>query len=259
MVHCTLLYLYPTLILSPIHTHAPTSNTRRPLLLVFPGRSGKHRTGALVGCLRMLQQWSLVDACEEYVNYTFHKQRMVDKQFIERFDPRAMATLMPPPSHLPPWILPTCVLNVSALEAGIRDGLITPEQAAEGIPVPAIVRGPDEPGFDPVKKAGGGGGGVGGEEGGDKASLSKPPPCVCRTPLALALRVPLSITPLVGGLVALVFHRVEGGGGEEAEVKRPFVLNEAPWTCCEAGLGLGTCDTGKESCTGCPTCSAEKK
>lgn len=94
-----------------------------------------------------------------------------------------------------------------------------------------------------------------GEEGVDKPLPSKPPPCVCRTPLALALRVPLMVSPLVGGLVALVFQRVPEGEEEAGKA----LSTQAPWTCCDPGLGLGTCDPDRDMCTGCPTCSAEKK
>jgi len=189
----------------------------------------------------MLQRWNLVEACEEYSNYTFYKQRFVDKQFIERFDPRAMAPLMPPPHRLPPWLLPSCVEHVSALEAAIRDGLITPERADEGLRVPAIVRGPDEPDFGKEKRDPP----VGGSEGGLRCD------CICTTPLALSLRRPMSVKPLVGGLFAIVF----GKNGVFVDVR-----NISPWTCSEDSPGLNSCDPSKElSCTTCPTCSVEKK
>jgi tyrosine-protein phosphatase SIW14 len=79
-------------------------------------RSGKHRTGALVGCLRMLQAWSVDEACTEYVIYCRHKQREVDKQYIERFDPRRVAPLLPPTEHLVPWLSPDCCTKPSAWE-----------------------------------------------------------------------------------------------------------------------------------------------
>ena len=46
---------------------------------------GKHRTGCLVGCLRKVQQWSLVAIFEEYRRFAGNKARVVDQQFIERF------------------------------------------------------------------------------------------------------------------------------------------------------------------------------
>lgn len=127
-------------------------------------RSGKHRTGALVGCLRMvrlpgattfcylsnfgyahrcatlgrwanaypveprnstlcelgfclqLQHWDLEAACSEYVDYCQHKQREVDKQYIERFDPRTLADVVPPPEHRPSWLPADCTAFSSRYE-----------------------------------------------------------------------------------------------------------------------------------------------
>lgn len=45
---------------------------------------GKHRTGVLVGCLRKVQQWSLVSIFDEYRRFAGSKARTVDQQFIER-------------------------------------------------------------------------------------------------------------------------------------------------------------------------------
>jgi len=49
-------------------------------------RSGKHRTGAIIGCLRRLQGATAQQAAEEYQRYATPKQRAVDTVFIERFD-----------------------------------------------------------------------------------------------------------------------------------------------------------------------------
>ena len=76
--------------------------------LVVHCRSGKHRTGALIGCVRMLQGWRLEDACAEYVTYCQHKQRDVDKQYIERFDPRTLASVAPPDFVRASWLPPDC-------------------------------------------------------------------------------------------------------------------------------------------------------
>lgn len=67
-------------------------------------RSGKHRTGTLVGCLRMLQHWPLDKASAEYVAYCKHKQRDVDVEFMGRFDPRRLALVAPPKEVWPQWI-----------------------------------------------------------------------------------------------------------------------------------------------------------
>jgi tyrosine-protein phosphatase SIW14 len=110
-------------------------------------RSGKHRTGALIGCLRMVQDWDLEAACDEYVVFCQHKQREVDKQYIERFDPRTLARLAPPRERWATWLPDDAFTHASALQVAIEKGLVTPAEAAHGIRVSAIERGPDEPGY----------------------------------------------------------------------------------------------------------------
>jgi len=94
-------------------------------------RSGKHRTGALVGCLRMLQHASLEAACAEYVRYCQHKQRDVDKLYIERFDPRTLRDLAPPPEYLPPWMPRDCC-SLPSMEAQLAAAGATPSSAPCG-------------------------------------------------------------------------------------------------------------------------------
>jgi hypothetical protein len=113
----------------------------------FTGRSGKHRTGAVIGCLRMLQRWTLAAACDEYTRYTFHKQRFVDKQFIERFDPRILAQYITPRELLAPWLPSDYTVGCSALEAAIRQGLLLPEHREVGLSVAAELEHPEEPYF----------------------------------------------------------------------------------------------------------------
>ena len=49
---------------------------------------GKHRTGCLIGCLRKLQNWSLVPIFNEYAHFAGGtRARLLDKQFIEFFAP----------------------------------------------------------------------------------------------------------------------------------------------------------------------------
>jgi tyrosine-protein phosphatase SIW14 len=48
---------------------------------------GKHRTGCLIGCLRKLQNWSLVPIFNEYARFAGTRVRLLDKQFIEFFAP----------------------------------------------------------------------------------------------------------------------------------------------------------------------------
>jgi tyrosine-protein phosphatase SIW14 len=54
-------------------------------------RSGKHRTGAIVGCLRCLQGHSATFAAAEYVKFASPKERAVDIVFIESFEPAKVA------------------------------------------------------------------------------------------------------------------------------------------------------------------------
>eukprot|EP00756_Hemistasia_phaeocysticola_P035893 Hpha_TRINITY_DN16610_c2_g4::TRINITY_DN16610_c2_g4_i2::g.179913::m.179913/K18043/OCA1; tyrosine-protein phosphatase OCA1 len=59
-------------------------NRERYPILVTDG-SGKHRTGALIGCLRKLQRWSLSTILTEYRRFA-GKGRLDNEQFIELFD-----------------------------------------------------------------------------------------------------------------------------------------------------------------------------
>ncbi|CDP04207.1 unnamed protein product [Coffea canephora] len=49
-------------------------------------RRGKHRTGCLVGCLRILQNWCLSSVLEEYKHYAGTKSRPTDLLFLEKYD-----------------------------------------------------------------------------------------------------------------------------------------------------------------------------
>lgn len=110
-------------------------------------RSGKHRTGALIGCVRMLQRWSLEKACDEYVAYCKHKQREVDKQYVERFDPRTMTDRAPPAQRLAPWLPPDCCVHPSALAIAIARGDLQPSEAVIGLRVRTSLPAPPEPGL----------------------------------------------------------------------------------------------------------------
>lgn len=115
-----------------------TDNALQPVLVHC--RSGKHRTGALVGCLRMLQRWSLADACEEYIGYCQHKQREVDKQYIERFQPLTLRDMLPQPQRLVPWLPDGCCDHPSALQEAIARGELRPSDAELGLaPLPSTV------------------------------------------------------------------------------------------------------------------------
>ena len=48
---------------------------------------GKHRTGTICGCLRLLQGWSMVSIFQEYIRFAGDKARSGDQQFIELYHP----------------------------------------------------------------------------------------------------------------------------------------------------------------------------
>ena len=54
---------------------------------------GKHRTGCVSACFRRVTGWSTEAAIEEYVRYSYPKDRELDKAFITRFDPTALKPL----------------------------------------------------------------------------------------------------------------------------------------------------------------------
>jgi hypothetical protein len=118
---------------------------KRNYPIIIHCRSGKHRSGALIGCLRIVQGWELSPACDEYVLFCKHKQRYVDKQFIERFDPRSLFDSLPPLEYFPPWLPIDCASFASPLEMAISSGQVLASAFEAGITVDATFRGPDEP------------------------------------------------------------------------------------------------------------------
>jgi tyrosine-protein phosphatase SIW14 len=60
---------------------------------------GKHRVGAIVGCLRKLQNWSMTSIFDEYKRQSGSKIRIADLEFIELFDHPVEFNS----NHLPPW------------------------------------------------------------------------------------------------------------------------------------------------------------
>ena len=56
--------------------------------LLIHCNKGKHRTGAVCGCLRKVQGWSLVSIIDEYNRFAGDKGRAMDQQFVELFKPR---------------------------------------------------------------------------------------------------------------------------------------------------------------------------
>ncbi|DAZ95990.1 TPA: hypothetical protein N0F65_009291 [Lagenidium giganteum] len=61
---------------------------------------GRDRTGAVVGCLRKIQQWHLSSIFEEYRRFAGSKVRLQNEQFIELFD----TDLVTIPQNPPPWL-----------------------------------------------------------------------------------------------------------------------------------------------------------
>ncbi|CAM9878083.1 unnamed protein product [Heterosigma akashiwo] len=55
-----------------------------PLLVTCA--TGKHRTGAVIACLRKIQKWNLTAIFEEYRRFTGKKIRVQNEHFIELFD-----------------------------------------------------------------------------------------------------------------------------------------------------------------------------
>ncbi|KAL3481604.1 tyrosine phosphatase family-domain-containing protein [Aspergillus californicus] len=66
--------------------------TNHPVLIHC--NKGKHRTGCVIGCFRKLQGWDICDVLNEYVRYSYPKQRPLDEAFIEAFDPSRLAHLV---------------------------------------------------------------------------------------------------------------------------------------------------------------------
>ncbi|KAH8604184.1 putative Tyrosine phosphatase family [Trypanosoma vivax] len=66
---------------------------------------GKHRTGTVAACLRLLQGWSLVSIFQEYRSFAGDKVRMGDMQYVELYRPIIRVS----PPHVAEWVcfLPT--------------------------------------------------------------------------------------------------------------------------------------------------------
>ena len=62
---------------------------------------GKHRTGAVIGCLRRIQGWALSSTFDEYCRFAGDKARALDQQCIELYEPRIVCAV---PERLPWWL-----------------------------------------------------------------------------------------------------------------------------------------------------------
>ncbi|ORC85430.1 tyrosine phosphatase [Trypanosoma theileri] len=101
---------------------------------------GKHRTGTVVGCLRLLQGWSLVSIFQEYRSFAGDKVRMGDQQYVELYHP--IVRVAPP--YVAEWVCITPIVTVveserELLEAESRQlgwSLVSP-------PTPPAAQQPD--------------------------------------------------------------------------------------------------------------------
>lgn len=69
-------------------------------------RSGKHRTGVIMACLRKIQGWTSEDAIREYRLFAAGKERDVDEECIRQFQPMVAVppSARPPPEHAAKWL-----------------------------------------------------------------------------------------------------------------------------------------------------------
>ena len=72
-----------------------------PLLVV--SASGTHQVGALVGCLRRMQGWTLSSTLEEYRHYAAPSARLATEHFIELWDCDLLT--LPSRKRLPRWFV----------------------------------------------------------------------------------------------------------------------------------------------------------
>ena len=72
--------------------------SRLPLVIMC--HTGQNETSILVGCLRILQNWSFSAISSEYRSFTGTKGRYQAEQFIEVFD----SDLINLPLVLPSWL-----------------------------------------------------------------------------------------------------------------------------------------------------------
>lgn len=79
-----------------------TDARNHPLLIHC--NKGKHRTGAVCGCLRRLQGWCLTSTFQEYVRFAGDKARGGDQQFIELYVPVVRHVSM---HHVARWVAMT--------------------------------------------------------------------------------------------------------------------------------------------------------
>ncbi|RNF02188.1 tyrosine phosphatase [Trypanosoma rangeli] len=86
-------------------------DTRTHPILIHCNK-GKHRTGAVVACLRLLQGWSLVSIFQEYRCFAGDKARMGDQQYVELYHPIVRVT----PPYVAEWLCITREVTVVQTE-----------------------------------------------------------------------------------------------------------------------------------------------
>nr|CCC92869.1 unnamed protein product [Trypanosoma congolense IL3000] len=69
---------------------------------------GKHRTGTVAACLRLLQGWSLVSIFQEYRSFAGDKVRMGDMQYVELYRPIVHVS----PQYVADWVCITPIVTV---------------------------------------------------------------------------------------------------------------------------------------------------
>ncbi|KAF5218705.1 hypothetical protein ECC02_008341 [Trypanosoma cruzi] len=86
-------------------------DTRTHPILIHCNK-GKHRTGAVVACLRLLQGWSLVSIFQEYRCFAGDKARMGDQQYVELYHPIVLVA----PASVAEWMCITRRVTVVQTE-----------------------------------------------------------------------------------------------------------------------------------------------
>jgi tyrosine-protein phosphatase SIW14 len=73
--------------------------------LLIHCNKGKHRTGAVCGCVRQVQGWSLTSTFDEYLRFAGDKARFVDQQYMELYEPRIFHIGPASLDAIAPWVV----------------------------------------------------------------------------------------------------------------------------------------------------------
>lgn len=129
-------------------------DTRNHPVLIHCNK-GKHRTGAVCGCLRLLQGWSLVSIFREYKAFSASKARVSDQTYIELYYP--IVRIHPP--HIAPWLSVSPRTKIVFCDRDLIEG----EAAQLGVSLLAPMPKPGKPSKKNKSSQETGGGGGGGE------------------------------------------------------------------------------------------------